>query len=437
MVKMSLSKTKINWISVQNLIGGFAIGAENAFGCQPGLIIHCGWINDLHYIEYMNNIRKLNIPIIQMEDDYKTFTTKEDEEKFLKYTSQNEIDVTVMTPLCSGLSMLNYQNNKESSKCRGNPDNDQNQNMYNLTKLGMRLKSKVVVFENAPSAYTNSGKGVVDYLEKIAINHSYSTHLYKTDTLLHGIPQHRIRTFIIFYRDTNPPLFEYQKIQYIKLENYLNELDKSLIHYNETCCKDSKDAFYDFVLNYTNENLYLKASKKIFPDKTTTTALYLTQQIGFDKAIEFFNDQLQKNSNNQLQKKYHNAIRIAEHCQNKLLQNKGYWDSSTYMANDGLFINAVISKNIHRSLHPTEERYFNIRELLHLMGMPNNFIMKNPLKNWQQISQNVPVKTGMFIASQIKKYLQNTLQITSTTFVKQNNIKQKLDTPTNQQLFEW
>lgn len=426
----------INWVSLQNLIGGFALGAEKAFGCPPGLIVHAGWPNDVHYIEYMNKTRNLNIPVVQMNDDYATFATQEDETIFLNYTSKNDIDCAIMTPLCSGLSMLNCQNDQSSSKARGNADSDQNQNMYNLTKLGMRLKSKVIVFENAPTAYTNAGKAVVDHLDKIAINHNYTTQLYKTDTLLHGIPQSRKRTFILFYRDGNPALFQYEKIQYTKLENYLVNLE-DLVHWNEFCYETAKDVFYDFILEYSQEDNYFKAMQKIGPNKSTWTAMQLTQSIGFDKAIEFFNKMLEENDDKIECKKWENGIRISKHCQNKLSQGKGYWDSSTYIANNGLFINALISKNIHRSLHPTEERGYNVREMLHLMGMPTDFTMKNPKKDWQQISQNVPVVTATFIGTQIKKYLNNELLITSTPFVKQDNIKQSLDTPSSPNPEQW
>lgn len=111
----------------------------------------------------------------------------------------------------------------------------------------------------------------------------------------------------------------------------------------------------------------------------------------------------------------------------KLSKNMGYWDASSYIANNGLFINAVISKNIHRAIHPSEERTYNIRELLWLMGMPNDFDVIEQFKNWYHISQNVPVNTATYIAKQIKLFLCGKLQLSNTNFVKQDNIKQKND----------
>ena len=53
----------------------------------------------------------------------------------------------------------------------------------------------------------------------------------------------------------------------------------------------------------------------------------------------------------------------------KLKLDLGYWDESVKFM--GPYFSAVISKNITSAVHPTEDRFFNVRELLHLMGMPH------------------------------------------------------------------
>lgn len=419
----------IKWIVAQPLIGGMPIGFENAFNTPPVAIITAGFGNDNHYIKYMNDTRKLNIPIINMDTSYEKFLSEEDEATYNK-VSKN-IDVLMHVAVCAGLSQLNAVN--EGSKKRGDADNDQNQNMYGLTKLGMRMKAKVVAFENAPAAYTDVGKPTIDRLEMIAKDNGYTTQLFRTDTLLHGIPQSRKRTFIMFYRDTNPGLFNYEHVPYTPLSDYLKEVNSSMIHFNDDVAIDSKDKFYDFIIDYSGEDTYYKAMQKIGPHKNTWTALQLTDYVGFEKAIEYFNKRYEKTND----PKDANAARICAHCKGKRDKGLGYWDSSTYLANDGLYVNAVISKNIHRSLHPKEERGYNIRELLWLMGMPHDFEMIEAKKNWNHISQNVPVKTSTFIGNQIKMYLENKLTISSTEFVKQDNIKQRLDTPSHPIHDEW
>ena len=424
----------INWIVAQPLIGGMPIGFENAFGCPPMAIITAGFSNDLHYIKYMNETRNLNIPIINMDSSYEKFITTNDEKIYNTITSRG-VDVLMHVAVCAGLSQLNAVN--EGSKKRGDADNDQNQNMYGLTKLGMRMKSKVVAFENAPAAYTKAGEAVVDRLKNIAGERQYSTHLFRTDTLLHGIPQSRKRTFIMFYNQCNPGIFNYEHKEYTPLSLYLQEVNGAMPHFNEYVSIDSKDQFYDFILNYSGAKTYYEAMQHIGPQKNTWTALQLTDYIGFDKAIEWFEKKAEELGETTDKDKYLKAARISRHCKKKREQGLGYWDSTTYLANDGKYVNAVISKNIHRSLHPTEERGYNIRELLWLMGHPHDFEMIDAKRNWNHISQNVPVKTATFIGSQIKQYLENKLQISSTQFVKQDNINQRLDTASYPCQEEW
>lgn len=410
----------MNWIVAQPLAGGMPLGFEKIFNTPPLLIITSGFTNDLHYIHYMNNVRKLNIPVINMNSSYSEFNSPEDESKFLEII-KDDIDAFVYVPLCSGLCMLN--SSLQGSSKRGCADNDQNQNMYNLSKLGFRTKSKVLVFENAPGAYTKMGEPIIKRLREFANVEKYTTQIIKTNTLLHGIPQSRIRSFILFYRDTNPAIFQYEKLEMPLLEQYLDVLDSNLMHYDQYVPIEARDEFYKFVLDYTNSQTLTEASKKIQTTKTTISSLQLIELIGFDIAIEYFNEKY-KNTNNEL---YSRAAHRCSHCKVKRNDDKSYWDTTTYIANDNLFTNAVINKSIFKLLHPTKERGFNIREMLWLMGHPNDFELLDPIKNWGHISQNVPANTAEYIAKQIKHYFNNKLEISSTEFVKQNNISRTID----------
>lgn len=151
--------------------------------------------------------------------------------------------------------MLNAQSS--GSKKRGDPNNDQNQNMYNLTQLGFNTRAKVVCFENAPAAYTLTGEGVVERLKEISSKNNYSIQLVKTNTLLHGIPQSRQRTFIMFYRDTNPGLFEYESKEFKELAEYLDLIPKNSPHNDQNVGWGGiNDPFYQFILDYTQSTKF-------------------------------------------------------------------------------------------------------------------------------------------------------------------------------------
>ena len=76
----------------------------------------------------------------------------------------------------------------------------------------------------------------------------------------------------------------------------------------------------------------------------------------------------------------------------KLSQNLGYWDDSIrFMGTDSF--TAVIRKNILMAVHPVQDRFFSVRELLHLMGMPHDYKIDD-IKNINHVCQNVPVRTA-------------------------------------------
>ena len=414
----------INWVSLQNLIGGNAIGAEQAFGTPPLMIVHQGLKNDEHYINYMNNQRGLNIPVVQMDNEYTTFVTQEDENKFNDVVENNHIHVAVMTPYCAGLSSLNASSS--GSKARGDANNDQNQNMYGLSDLGMRIGADVVTFENAPAAYTKAGQGVVDRLIEIAESHDYSTHLLRTDTIHHGIPQARKRTFVTYFKNSLPPKFTYESKEYTKLYDYLNEIPKDASSQDITK-GNIHTPLYDFVLSYTNKTSFLEAVSTIPNAPATTTTLIAIEKIGFDKCIDWL-----KERNQEGDEKY---VKLLEHAKYKKSIGKSFWDSSSYVPNKGEFSNSVIGKHIHMQI--VGDRPMNIREMMHLMGLPHDFEILEASKNWHALTQNVPTCTSAYICNEIKKYLNGELEILSVPFVKQDNLFKRIDTNNMKNIDKW
>lgn len=416
----------INWVVAQPLIGGMPIGFEQSFGVPPKAIITAGFQNDEHYIHYQNEVHQKNIPIINMNLTYTEFLNEESEILFNSLIGN--VNCLMHVAVCAGLSMLNSSN--EGSKARGSADNDQNKNMFELSELGFRLQADTVVFENAPGAYTKMGKETIDVLQGKADAFGYSTHLLKTDTIFHGVPQKRTRTFISFYKNSNPPIFEYEHKKMPVLSDYLSDLNEDLIHYDHP--GSPLDLFYEFVLDYTNSENFIQAKTKLRGDSDrSVTSLQLTADIGFEEAIKYFKDRMNSSDEDLLSK----AIKISEHCNNKVKAGKGYWDSSLILTNDGKFTNAVVGKSYMSILHPTEERTLNLRELMHLMGLPHDFNLVH--MNPHHITQNVPVKTAKYIADQLSKYIRSELNISEAKFVKQDNTKQRIDEGSLVSTLDW
>lgn len=83
-------------------------------------------------------------------------------------------------------------------------------------------------------------------------------------------------------------------------------------------------------------------------------------------------------------------IEKAKYAQQKFNAGGGLWDASP-----NIFIhtiNALQGRLFQAAVHPLEDRWYNVREYIHLMGLPHDFQLVN--ENYGQICQNVPVTTA-------------------------------------------
>jgi hypothetical protein len=76
-------------------------------------------------------------------------------------------------------------------------------------------------------------------------------------------------------------------------------------------------------------------------------------------------------------------------------------------------------------VHPVENRYLNVREMLHLMGMPHDFEIESS-RHINHIAQNVPVRTAQDMADEVRKFCEGELKMTQYKYMKQDNTIQKV-----------
>ena len=108
---------------------------------------------------------------------------------------------------------------------------------------------------------------------------------------------------------------------------------------------------------------------------------------------------------------------------NKINQGLGYFAIQPIVYKGAA--NAIISKNMWWTLHPVEDRYLSTREIMSLMGLPNDFELVT--NNLQQVTQNVPVCTAQDMTEQVMKFINGELPMSDYNFIKQNNLQQKVD----------
>jgi|GEM_PF-1981475 len=422
---------KIKWATLQPLSGGMPIGYQQAIGRPPEFIISNGASNDEHYIRYMNEVHKHDVPIIMMDGTYSEFQTKDDEKLFKKLNKN--IDIVAYVPVCAGLSMLNTQNDKNAEKGRGNADNVQNQNMYESTRMILNhIKPKVACFENAPGAYTAMGAAVANRLHEISLKHDYSMTMEKTNTFLHGIPQHRKRTFIYFWHTENAPYINFEKADTPTLSQFFKQIPPETNEPNyvfEELTAQSVD--YEFIIDqYGQPGEKLKdIFERIYPNYETLSCLqFIRWEDAFPKAAAWCEDRLKTLEEGSAEyKRVARSLQRYNHCINKLADGKGYWDSSTSICYKNTAVNAIISRNFRGLLHPDEERSMTFREIYWLMGLPHDYSMINEKERYRQVAQSVPVHTAKHTAEQCMLFVEDKLKMSKSQYIKQNNETQKID----------
>lgn len=395
MIKKNIKKIK--WGAVVPLIGGMSVANKNATGEDPSFILSYEAFkdNDAHCVNRFPSAKYFLA-------DAETNKLPDNIEAGLF----EDVDFVSAVAPCAGLSMLN-SNTNGSDRARGG-DAVQNDWMYKSTRLILEnVKPKVLWGENAPGLYTAMGEKVVNNLRDISKEYGYSMSLVKTDTFLHGIPQHRMRTFYFFWRDSEAPILNYYKKKTPLLEDYLNQVPANAPYQD-----------VQFGIGKTSDNGWFKfAETKGWSVRRLIESPYKTMfhWVGTEGFTEECLQWATDNGETSMAK-------FVAHTQKKLADNKGWWDGSPLIFYEAT--NAIIGKNAS-IIHPTAERGITLREAMWLMGLPHDFEMVGG--HWNHICQNVPVTTATDWTSEVVRFVRGEISEFGGNFVKQNNISQRID----------
>jgi site-specific DNA-cytosine methylase len=396
MAKKNTKQQGIKWGSIIPLIGGMAVANKNATGNDPSFILSYPAFegNDSHCVNHFS------------ETPYLVIDPETNDLPDVSYALFNDVDFVSTVCPCAGLSMLNSSKD-QSGKSRG-ADAAQNDWMYKSAEFVLeKVQPKVFWGENAPGLYSNMGAKVVENLREIGKKHGYSFSLVKTDTFLHGIPQHRMRSFYFFWKDSEAPLLGYHKREAPMLEEYLNQVPENASGMDRPFgIGDIKDNAW-----------FLYAKHKGWDTRRLIESQYKTM-FHFVAGEELIDDCLEWAEQNGQE----GIVKFISHIKKKLADNKGWWDGTPLIFHDAT--NAIIAKNAC-IVHPGKERGITIREAMHLMGLPHDFEMVNNAMN--HICQNVPVTTATDWTNEIVRFIKGEIQEFGGDFVKQNNIAQRID----------
>jgi len=385
------------------LIGGFPLGAQTVIGKPPKVIFSFSAFaaNDGLYLNYLKE-QNIDVPLYLLDKDF-------DESLFEQYKG---IDIMVGTPPCSGLSMSAQLSPEKRLASKVNDW------MYKSAEFVLEyLQPKIYVFENAPGMFTNVGCNCRDNLKDIATKYNYSINFYKTDTMLHGIPQHRPRTYVIMSNTKYAPIFNFIKKDRLNIDEYLKLIPKSASMQDKYVCDD-----YDINLYEITQFLILK-----YGENWRNVLLDYKEHIGsydylLDKGMmQEFKEYVE--SKDVLDQK---CLRDVNHIIKKVGMGKRFRITHKVLLLDKHYVCAVIGELMERNVHPVENRRMNIREYMHLMGMPHDFNIYEK-KDYAKLTQNTPVTTCEDIISECVAVIEGKRTYSTEKFLMQNNIKQTID----------
>ena len=373
--------------SIIPLIGGETIGSELAFGKRPEYFLSYTpfWNNDQHIVNHYNN----EIPYYVIDKGERP---------------KVKVDVVSSVCPCAGLSQMSH----------GYGDhNPNNKWLTESTKYVLEeMQPKVLWGENAPGLAGKIGENVRNNMYKIGRDNGYSMTVYRTRSLLHGVPQVRERSFYFFWKGDKTPALNYYHRPYKSIEQTILDAKGNTQVEPINPKTPSLDPYYRFILEKLHNGLTHKEfAKQVEPEKArqNDTFSYIEKMgVGYAELSTWMSE-----------KGYELEAASCLRKKVKLESGGNIMRRGVIVPKD--YIGAFVGHYPLMLTHPVEDRFITYREAMSIMGLPDNFELIDPKKNSNHICQNVPVQTARDMATEVREYLLGNRQMNDSTFTFQFN----------------
>jgi site-specific DNA-cytosine methylase len=378
------------------LIGGEAIASTKVFGTRPEYIVSYSPFsaNESHLLNYWDN----EVPYYLLDKDQK---------------HPHHVDVVSSVCPCAGLSMFSMEYGEH---------NQNNRWMIETAKYVLgEMRPEVFWGENAPALAGKVGKPIREQLIAIGKENGYTMTLYRTKSLLHGVPQVRERTFYFFWKGDRVPLLKYFNRDYTKIEDVIFGASKSntmMEPINKK--KPTDDPYYRYLLEVVHGGI---THREHF-DKLDTSDIAV-RYLDAKSLIEFHGHTYKQVGEWMKKEGFEKEVEKCDRMFTKLESGGNIMRRGTIVPKD--YIGAFVGHYPMMTTHPHEDRYITYREALTIMGMPEDYILLNPRKSVNHICQNVPVQTAMDMASEVKAVLEGKRDWIGKDLVYQYNHTQSVE----------
>lgn len=382
------------------LIGGMVLGVSQAVGGPPDFLASYSDFrkNDAHAQKHYDDV-----PFYMLDIPY-----------WKKVAAKQRPDIVTTVCPCAGLSITSASSRNHGAK------STHNRWMYETADFVLENMRPAVMFgENAPGLFGQKGRPVANKLHSIAKKHGYSFSMVYTDTRLHGLPQRRPRTFYFLWRAPRAPKFQKIERPEVTVTDFVRGVEMGRMPYEriEYCRFPLEtDIYYLYAQHRWGQAWRSECENR--------TVLEQLKREGKQELMDLF--AWVKNNHPE----HEQTGEILRH-KNLIESNRGLWDESPKVVST--YTPAVMFKNVKRIVHPLEDRFLNVRELMALMGFPKDFHLdlgedeaqyeKNLDVGMHHISQNVPVSTAHDMADYAINVLDRKVQLSDTDFYMFDNTK--------------
>lgn len=401
----------IKWGCIQPLTGGMYIGAEYAIKhpaswviSYPGLtatkeinnnIVDAG--NEYNLLKWCESRKEIPPYMVFNRKPFDAFDNTKvelirDEKWSTVEPNFENTDLVISVPVCSGLSQATIA--KDETK-----DARNNNMLFNATYTLENIKPTAYIFENAPGLVGNNGAPIRKMLNELGENYGYSVGYFKTNTLFHNNCQNRIRTFVVFlkWRGKDKGFPSFNKIyERVSIKDYFSQISKNAKQNDITYTMTEENKLLIEYFKHKFGNNWRNKSSLCTIDNIINNNLY-------DDAIEFIENNAETDhAKNKL-------VKYIKHVREKIEQNLGIYSMTPICLTENMdYVPACTFKTIPALLHYEEDRLLTVREWLHLMGLPEDFILYGDInRTYAKIGQNVPVNTAKYIVSEACRFIEN------------------------------
>jgi site-specific DNA-cytosine methylase len=374
-----------------------AMGAERAFGTPPDALISYEAFapNEKHLLHWYDQ-RGVDVPYYVLDKGGVPPSG----------VRVGTYDAVNSTCPCAGLSTISH----------GYGDDNPNNVWLPLVAeyvMGT-LRPDVYWGENAPGFAGKIGKNIRENMRRIGVDNGYTMTVYRTKTLLHGLPQVRERSFYFFWRGNRTPILDWYDRPYQKIEDLITGVTSNFqMEPINPKTPSRDDPIYRYLLEVIHPGMTHREFSQSQPIVTNLKQMDVLSYIQNQGHTE---DDIARWMRAQgLDREADKAERRGA----KLAAGLGIMKRNTCIPRD--HIGAFVGHYPHMLAHPTEDRYITFREAMTIMGMPDDFELLDPEKSSNHICQNVPVQTAADMSSEVLAYLEGRRETTSAPYVYQFN----------------